>query len=125
MTRKKTIKAVHVGPGHHVDGDFCPHCKEFLDGATAMSSDGKSREKPKAGDITICLYCAEWSAFTASGRLIVPSEKTLKHIKNDAIAQITEQATRRLIASPNAKLRGTQRKDAMTGHLLALGAKHS
>lgn len=113
---------ITIGQGQKVDGANCPHCRTWLDGVTPMHRKGKGRSKPKRGDITICIYCAEWCEFTAGGRLVIPSDEKLAEIAKDPTCQVTEAAARKVMFDRRLK-GGLARRDAMQGHLLALGAK--
>jgi len=52
--------------------DSCPVCKHCIDAATCV--DGAA--KPKAGDLTVCLYCRSFLAFKDDLRVreITPDE---------------------------------------------------
>lgn len=74
--------------------DLCPHCERELDAASAM--DG-GPQRPEAGDLSVCLYCAGVSVFTGEGLIKrLPTKAELAEIDGDsriAAAQRVVRAT--------------------------------
>lgn len=44
----------------------CPWCKGLLDGAMGANND---EERPSSGDVSICVYCANFSVFIVDPRI--------------------------------------------------------
>lgn len=53
-----------IGTDRHIKAARCT-CGKVLDGATAVNADCT----PKAGDLTVCIYCRTVLMFTAAGEL--------------------------------------------------------
>lgn len=63
---KKKKKAKWQAVSHKIaDTHVCPNCRELVDGAMNVVSNGK----PRTGDISICCYCATILQFS-NGTLI-------------------------------------------------------
>ena len=64
-------------PTHHLASYTCPKCGKVMDAATSVLHDPT---QPKAGDISICLYCRNVAEFTA--------DLTLRTLTNSDIAKL-------------------------------------
>lgn len=42
--------------GEFIQNDACPKCGAFLEMATSIDD---SKERPKPGDLSVCIYCGE------------------------------------------------------------------
>lgn len=58
---------MRLGPSAKVTAATCPSCGATLDGASAIDSHEKLT--PKAGDLSVCFYCASILRYTAPDAL--------------------------------------------------------
>ncbi len=66
----------------------CPTCKKLLDGFTAVDHD----KKPKAGDVTICVYCNEVLQFNDDMSMKLASAEVIEGCGLLAISRGQRQA---------------------------------
>ena len=61
-----------IGKKHKLKKAYCPVCLKILDGASGI----ENNDKPKIGDLTVCIHCASFLTFTTkmSLRLLTPEE---------------------------------------------------
>lgn len=74
------LKAFVDAPKHDVNVSACPYCKAFLNAASNTLNESKS---PEAGDLSVCLSCAEILIFDKDLKLAEPSFEIYQKIFND------------------------------------------
>ena len=62
----------------HLPMSACPSCGKVLDAASSLQG-----RKPKAGDVSICLECANVGIFDADLTLRRPTKAEKRHIHGD------------------------------------------
>lgn len=83
-----------LGPDTQVPESRCPHCKEKLDGAFEVGSNGRP---PAPGSVSLCISCGNWMVFGPDLRLVRPSSKMLAEIKKNRRCQIAYHAVMKVL----------------------------
>lgn len=48
-----------LGKPQHTQVNHCPHCGAKVDAASQIGGE----DAPRAGDVSLCVYCGEWNIF--------------------------------------------------------------
>jgi len=83
-----------LGNGHNIAKSICPVCKEELDGATQV--DGS--DLPSAGDVSICIYCANIAVFCDDLTLREPTSEEAVIFENDPALADAQKTIREVLA---------------------------
>jgi len=76
-------------PTHRLASYSCPKCGKVMDAATSAINDAAP---PRAGDISICLYCRNVAEFTADLKLRTLTDSDIAKLKPEhrAIIALTQ-----------------------------------
>lgn len=77
-------------PSHELSPDTCPFCGWEVCAVTA--SDPRHKDKPKPGDITMCIQCGSLAAFGRDMRLRRLSRRRLAAAMRDPEVQLMVKA---------------------------------
>jgi RNase P subunit RPR2 len=72
-----------LGQPQRIKASYCSSCKKVLDGTSCVDDE----DKPKSGDITICLYCGNLMAFNDDLILRQLTEGETSMVANDESIQ--------------------------------------
>lgn len=75
--------AIKLSDAKDIPPRMCPSCGKLLDGATQLRDASEHQETPKAGDATICLYCANVAVFADDLTLRKPTPVEDKQFARD------------------------------------------
>lgn len=78
----------------------CPNCNHQLDAATALSGEDV---KPKKGDITICINCAEILQFDKNIRPVKLTGMTLDALPADVFQQVAKARSTLIAMKQNTR----------------------
>lgn len=90
------LKAFADAPKHEMNVSPCPYCKASLNAASNALNEAK---RPEAGDLSVCLSCAEILIFGEDLKLAKPSFEVYQKVFNDpalssALSDAQEQVRR-------------------------------
>lgn len=66
---------------------YCPTCGSGFDSASPQGPD----EKPKPGDLSVCLYCGTWLVFDDAGLpVLIPTDEEMEQAEPELLAEANE-----------------------------------
>lgn len=106
---------------YKVPKGVCPQCGELLDGATSASrSDARA---PKAGDFSVCWYCAEALRFTEDLSFRSVTQQDMEELEPEAKAVFVKAIALRLLELGEASLNEILKRSGYTTQPLDNGRK--
>jgi predicted RNA-binding Zn-ribbon protein involved in translation (DUF1610 family) len=75
---------IGLGPSYHTVESRCPLCGHKLDGASAVDDD----DRPKEGDIGVCISCATVLQYSADLQVKVCPDRVWRRFEPELVARV-------------------------------------